>query len=116
MPTRNDPIDRDQLYLGHMLDMANKAVEKTRGVTREEFDRNEDLRFVLTHLVQIIGEAAHRVSGEFRAAHPEIPWHSIIGMRHKVVHDYLDVDYGIVWDVATGELPPLIARLEKLVQ
>ncbi len=116
MPTRNDPVDRDQLYLGHMLDMAHKVVEKTQGVSREEFDRSEDLRFVLTHLVQIIGEAARRVSGEFQAVHPEIPWHSIIGMRHKVVHDYLDVDYNIVWDVATGELPPLIAKLENLVQ
>jgi len=92
---------RDSVYVGHMLDMARKAVAKTRGVTRDIYERDENLRLALTHLVQVIGEAARRASREFYDEHPEIPWQDIVGMRHKVVHDYLGVDDDIVWQVVT---------------
>jgi uncharacterized protein with HEPN domain len=84
---------RDLVYAGHMLDMARKAVGKTDGLSREAFDADENLRLALTHLVQIIGEAA----------------------RHKVVHDYLGVDEDIVWQVVTDDLPKRVAALEPLV-
>lgn len=108
------PSDRDLTYVGHMRDIARKAVERAGRVTRGQFDRDEDLQMVLTHLIQTLGESARRVSAGFREAHPEIPWHQVIGMRHKIVHDYLDVDINIVWDVAHGELPKLLPTLEKL--
>ena len=105
----------DRVYLGHMFDTARKAVEKTRGATRSSYDADENLRLALAHLIQIIGEAARRVSAEFRRSHTDVPWAEIIGMRHKVVHDYLNVDEDIVWEVATGDLPRLVAALEKIV-
>ncbi len=86
----------DTLYLGHMLDMARKAVAKARGLPRSVYDADENLRLALAHLVQVIGEAARRVSRETRNQHPDIPWADIIGMRHKVVHDYMSVDEDIV--------------------
>jgi uncharacterized protein with HEPN domain len=104
----------DTVYVGHMLDTARKAVDKARGKSREDFDQDENLRLALAHLIQTIGEAARHVSSAYQQAHPEVPWGIIIGMRHKVVHDYLHVDYDIVWDVATTDLPPLIAALEKI--
>jgi uncharacterized protein with HEPN domain len=107
---------RDPVYVGHMLDMAREAVAKTEGVTRDVYERGENLRPALTHLVQVIGEAARQVSREFCDEHPEIPWQEIVGMRHKVVHDYLGVDEDIVWQVVTEDLPPLIASLEKLLE
>ena len=107
---------RDSVYVGHMLDMARKAVAKTDGVTRDIYERDENLRLALTHLVQVVGEAARHVSREFCDEHPEIPWQEIVGMRHKVVHDYLGVDEDIVWQVVTEDLPPLIASLEKLLE
>jgi uncharacterized protein with HEPN domain len=70
----------------------------------KEFEKNEALTLAVTHLLQTIGEAARRVSPEFQARHPEIPWRAIIGMRHRVVHDYLFVDLDIVWDVTTRDL------------
>ena len=82
---------RDLVYVGHMLDMARKA-----------------------DLIQTIGEAARQVSREFCNSHPDIRWADIIGMRHKVVHDYLGVDDDIVWQVATEDLPKLVASLEAL--
>ena len=106
---------RDLVYVGHMLDMARKAVSKTPGPSREAYDGDENLRLALIHLIQVIGEAARQVSQKFSSAHPEIPWAEIIGMRHKVVHDYLGVDEDIVWQVVTEDLPRLVATLEPLV-
>ena len=106
---------RDLVYVGHMLDMARKAVDKTAGVSRQSYDGDENLRLALTHLVQVIGEAARHVSREFADAHPEISWTEIIGMRHKVVHDYLGVDEDIVWQVVIEDLPTLVAALQPLV-
>ena len=99
-----------------MLDMARKAVAKAAGVPSDMYERDENLRLALTHLVQVIGEAGRHVSREFCDEHPEIPWQEIVGMRHKVVHDYLGVDEDIVWHVVTEDLPPLIASLEKILK
>jgi uncharacterized protein with HEPN domain len=105
----------DLVYAGHMLDTASKATSKVAGKTRAEYDQDENLRLALAHLIQTLGEAARRVSPAFQQAHPEIPWKQIVAMRHKVVHDYLHVDYDIVWAVVTADLPPLIADLQMLV-
>ena len=106
---------RDLVYVGHMLDMARKAVSKTHGLSREAYDADENLRLALIHLIQVIGEAARQVSRAFADRHPDIPWSDIIGMRHKVVHDYLGVDEDVVWQVVSGDLPELVAALEPLV-
>ena len=105
----------DLVYVGHMSDMARKALEKNAGKSRSKYDGDETLRMALAHLVQVIGEAARHVSPEFQEAHPGIPWRAIIGMRNKIVHDYLHVDYDLVWDVVAVDLPPLIAELDKVV-
>jgi len=106
---------RDLVYVGHMLDMAKKAVAKVQNLPRATYDADENLRLALIHLVQVIGEAARHVSRAFTAAHPEIPWENIVGMRHKVVHDYLGVDDDVVWEVVTEDLPKLVETLEPLV-
>jgi uncharacterized protein with HEPN domain len=105
----------DAVYLGHMLDMARKAVAKIQGRPRQAFDRDEDLQIVLAHRVQIIGEAASRVSTSTKEAHPEVPWRRIVGMRHRIVHDYMNIDADILWEVVTRSLPELIALLLPLV-
>ncbi len=105
----------DRLYLGHMLDTARDAQELVRGITRKEFDQDKKLRWSLVYLLQTIGESARRVSAATQAAVPSIAWRQIIGMRHHVVHDYLIVDYDVIWDSATSDLPRLIVELEKLV-
>ena len=102
----------DRVYLGHMLDTARRAHAKVAAITRAEFDADENLRLAVTHLLQIVGEAARRVSDAGRAACPAIPWPAVVGMRHKVVHDYLGVDEDVVWDTARNELPPLVSALE----
>lgn len=106
---------RDLVYVGHMLDMARKAVGKTHGILRAQYDADENLRLALIHLIQTIGEAARRVSPEFCKSYPGVRWADIVGMRHKVVHDYLGVDEDVVWQVATEDLHELIAALEPIV-
>ena len=85
------------------------------GKTRQDYDSDTALRLALTHLIQVIGEAARRVSSQFRERHPQIPWDAIAGMRSKIVHDYMNVDEDIVWDSVTQELQPLIEELKKVV-
>lgn len=84
--------NEDRVYLGHMLDMTRRAVRAIESKTRAQYDQDDILRLGLTHLVQVIGEAARKVSDEFRFQHPEIPWRKIVGMRHRIVHDYMRVE------------------------
>lgn len=105
----------EMIYLGHMLDMSQKAVEILKGNTRADFDGDEVLKLALTHLIQTIGEAAFHVPEGLQKNYPNIPWKKIIGMRHKVVHDYMYVDYDIVWDVVYLDLPDLVVELQKII-
>ena len=105
----------DELYVGHMLDTSRKAVAKLSGKSRSEYDEDENLRLALAHLLQIIGEAARRVSPTIRERHRRVPWNAIIGMRHKVVNEYLIVDYDVVWETVVNDLPPLVELLRRIV-
>ena len=106
----------DLVYAGHTLDTARKALRMIEGKSRADYDQDEALQLALTHLLQTIGEAARRLSADFRAAHPEIPCAAIVGVRHGVVHDYLHVDFDVVWDVVTRDLPALAARLNEVLR
>ena len=105
----------DAIYVGHMLDMTRRAVKAIKSKSRAKYDEDDILRLELTHLVQVIGEAARKVSEEFQSEHPEIPWRKIIGMRHRIVHDYMRVDEDILWEVVTNDLPELLPFLEEIL-
>jgi uncharacterized protein with HEPN domain len=105
----------DWVYVGHMLDMCLQAHDILSGKDRSDYDQDVVLRLALTHLVQVIGEAAQQVSKEFQSAHPQIPWREIIGMRHRIVHDYLNVDEDVVWEVVHSDLPQLTSILKNIL-
>lgn len=105
----------DPVYSGHMLERAEKASALVNDKDRAAYDEDEVLRLALTHLVQTVGEAARHVSRGFCDDHPRIPWRAVVGMRHRVVHDYMNVDEDILWDTVTNELPALIDELEKML-
>ena len=108
-------MSKDDLrYVGHMLDLSRKASEKVQGLERRDYDSDENLRLALAHLVQMIGEAARRVPSALRDSHPEVPRADIVGMRSKIVHDYMNVDEDIVWEVVTRDLPTLVVALERM--
>jgi uncharacterized protein with HEPN domain len=97
----------------HMLDYAREAVSFSAGRSRQDVDANRMLRHALTHLVEVIGEAARKVTPDGRARFPDIPWETIVATRNRIVHGYDSVDYDVVWRIVTEELPELIAALER---
>jgi len=99
----------------HMRDYARQAVEMIRDRARDDLDADDMLRLALTHLVELVGEAASQIPPDIRELHPQIPWPKVIGMRHRRVHGYDKVDYDIRWDTITSNLPPLIETLERIV-
>lgn len=107
--------DYDLVRLRHMLHHAIEAVDMAKGRTRADLDRDRQLNLALVRLVEIIGEAAVRVSLERRKRHPGIPWLDIIGMRNRMIHGYDQVDFDILWDVIELHLPPLIAWLKRIL-
>ena len=99
----------DPIRAGHILDAVETVLRWISGKSRAEFDADDVLRSAVTYQLQSIGEAASHLSEQFRDAHPEIPWRDIIGMRNILVHAYRRADPDILWEVATGQLDPLIA-------
>jgi uncharacterized protein with HEPN domain len=108
--------ERDEVRLRDMLDAAHDAQSFVAGRTRQMLDTDRMFAFALVRAIEIIGEAASRITEETRQALPEIQWRSVIGMRNKIIHDYISVDNNIVWDVATSDLPILIIQLEKIIE
>ena len=104
----------DRLYLGNMWDMIRRARRLLGDKNLTQFLKDETLRFALAHLVQIIGEAASHVSDATRTSLPDIEWDEIVGMRQKIVHDYLNVKFELVWQTVVEDLPELERHLEPL--
>jgi uncharacterized protein with HEPN domain len=85
------------------------------GLDQTQFDASKLHQAAVARCIGIVGEVATKVSREFRDAHPDIPWHEIIGMRHRLIHDYADLRLDKVWSVLQDELPGLIAGLQPLI-
>jgi uncharacterized protein with HEPN domain len=105
----------DNARLRHMLDYARKGVRLASGKTRADLDGDEVFGLAITRVVEVIGEAAARVSDAARNSHPQIPWLAIAGMRNRIIHGYDAVDFDVVWEVIESDLPVLIAQLENIV-
>ncbi len=99
-----------------MLEAAREARTFVKGYARSDLDGNRMLVLALLKSIEIIGEAASRVTSEARAACPSIPWAAIVGMRNRLVHGYFDVDLDIVWATVDQELPDLIRELEHFLR
>jgi uncharacterized protein with HEPN domain len=109
------PFEKDSAYLWDMLDAARSACEFTAGVDFKTYEADRKLQLAVERAVEIIGEAARRVSEELRLAHPEIPWRSMIAQRNVLAHEYGEIKHERMWLLVTEHLPALIRDLEKLV-
>jgi uncharacterized protein with HEPN domain len=103
----------DETRLREMLDYAGRAVDAIRGRSRSDLDRDMIVAAALERFIEVIGEAAGRVSEDRRAAAPDIPWRQIVGMRNRLIHGYGTVDHDVLWDAAHDDLPELIAKLHR---
>ena len=109
------PEPHDAAYLWDMLAHAREAVEFVRGRTFEEYMRDGLRRRAVERVVEIVGEAASKVSAEFRAATPNVRWRAIIVQRHRLIHEYGGIDHEKIWRVAVHHAPLLIPQLERLL-
>lgn len=105
----------DFVRLRHMLDAAREALSFTKDRSRSDLDNDRMLVLSLVKDIEIIGEAASKVSPEVSTNNPDIPWIDIVDMRNHLIHAYFDVDVDIVWDTVTKDLPSLISTLEKII-
>jgi uncharacterized protein with HEPN domain len=105
----------DTVSLRQMLDHLEEAVALAQGRTREDLESDRVFFLVLLKLVEIVGEAATRVSQATQAAHPEIPWREIIGTRNRLIHGYDAVDYAILWEIVATDFPSLAAQIRELL-
>jgi uncharacterized protein with HEPN domain len=105
----------DGVRLRHMLEHAREAVELAVDRTSDDLKNDRLRQLALVRLIEIVGEAAARVSPETRERHPEIPWSLMVGTRNRLIHGYDIVDHEILWATIQKDLPPLIAALERFV-
>lgn len=109
------PRHDDTVALRHMLEYAQTARRLAAGRTRRDLDADEMLLLALTRAIEVVGEAAGRVSDGGRKAHPSIPWPQITAARNRLIHGYDTVDLDVLWDIVSLDLPPLIEQLKALV-
>jgi len=109
--TRHD----DRVRLRHMLDHGREAVTMLEGRSRGDLDLDRQLNLSIVRLLEIVGEAAARVTPEIHDALPDLPWAEIVGLRNRVIHGYDRVDLDIVWEVVTSDLPPMIEAIGRYV-
>ena len=98
-----------------MLVTARKAAKFAQELEYEQFERSDLHQNAILKVLEIVGEAAARISDETKSAHPEIPWPNVIGLRNRIVHAYFGLDLKIVWKIVNESLPELVQKLEQLV-
>jgi uncharacterized protein with HEPN domain len=115
MPRDRDNPSEDAAWLLDMLTAARAVRSFVTGKTFEEYEADLLLRSGVERQIEIVGEGARGISEAFKQSHPDIPWRPIMAQRHRLAHEYGEIDDALIWRVATVHVPALIAKLEPLV-
>jgi uncharacterized protein with HEPN domain len=107
--------DKDAGYLWDMLDSARTINNFVSGVRFSQYIQNRQLQLAVERALEIIGEAARRISKVFQDAHSDIPWQNIIAQRNVLAHEYGEIKQELIWKVATVRIPELITAIKPLV-
>lgn len=107
--------EKDLVRFRHMLDSSREIVEVSKRKNRNDLERERLLNLALVRLLEIIGEAAVKISEETKSKHPEIEWQQIIGLRNRLIHGYDSIDFDIMWTIICQDIPPLVSKLEKIL-
>lgn len=105
----------NSVYLKHMRDAAMQISEYVAGHSKEEFINSEWDQAAVMHNLEIIGEAASNIDSAYQANSAQIPWRTIIGLRNVLIHDYIDVDLDVVWQIISQDLPVLSLQVDKIL-
>ena len=102
-------------YLKHIRDECLYLVEKSKGLTYEEFLDDDTLKRAFVRSLEIIGEATKKISMGFRQKHPGVNWKEMAGMRDVLIHGYFGINYNIVWDVVVNHIPRLLREINEII-
>ena len=105
----------DRITILQLLDYAVEAVEMARSRTRKDLDDDRMFDLSVRQLLEIIGEAARRVSPDTRASCPGVAWSEMIAVRNRIAHGYDEVNFDRVWEIVQDDLPSLIAELRRIL-
>lgn len=108
-------LPEDRIRIQHMIEAAEAPLDFAEGKRPSDLEEDRMVLFAIIRAVEVVGEAAGRVSTETRERGNEIPWRAIISMRNRLVHGYFDIDVEIVWKTVKEELPVLVAQLKTLL-
>jgi len=108
-------MQRDREYLVDILEAAKIALDYVSDKSKTEFLNDLQCQDAVIRRLEIIGEAARRISDETRAAHPDLPWSEMVSMRNIMIHEYDDIDLVIVWETVQNDLPSLVESLEMIL-
>ena len=103
-------------FLHHILDAIKKIEKYTRDIDEETFKKNDLIQDGVIRQIEIIGEAAKRLSNEITSQSPNIPWQDITGMRDKLIHDYFGVDIDTVWLTVKKDIPQLKGEIKRIIE
>jgi uncharacterized protein with HEPN domain len=107
------PEERDAAYVWDMLSAAREVTQVLGTLTEEQFSGNLLVIRAVERCIEIIGEAARRVSASTKAVHPQIPWSDIIGQRNILAHEYGQIDYELLYRTARKDVPQLVVLLQQ---
>ena len=105
----------ERVYLHHIHDAIEQIKSYVAGLNKEAFFDKRMVQGAVVRQLEIVGEASRNLPVEFRASHHQIPWHAIIGMRNRFVHEYVNIDLDVIWEVIKVDLPPLKEQIDRLL-
>lgn len=109
-------LSDDTTRLRHIIEAAGEALGYVEYMERDEFKASRPMQHSVVRCIEIVGEAASRLSPALRQANPQVPWSDIIGMRNRIVHAYFDIDAEIVWRTAREDFPGFLAEIELIAK
>jgi len=108
-------VINDVTKISHMLEEAQTAVSFCKGITFEEFCKDRRTTNATVRSLEVIGEAASKISKPFREKYNDMDWRDVISMRNVLAHAYFEIDYEIVWKTVHADLPPLLTSLKAIL-
>ena len=105
---------RDESRIRHMLDALLQISELSKGLTRGQMALHDGVTERILFNLVVLGEAANNITREFAGLHRAIDWRGIAGIRHKIVHDYAEIDFDTIWDILQNEIPKALDQMKAL--
>lgn len=102
-------------YFEDILEYAKTSLEFIKDLTYEDFIKDKKAVFATIRALEVIGESSNRISNEIKEKYPNLPWIEMRGLRNRIVHNYDDIDYTIVWNVLKNEIPKLIEQINLII-